>query len=308
MVTSFLVVAGQVVTLFLLVGIGFVLAQLGKLHSDGVSQMSYLVLYIVAPCLMIRSFEVERTDGMLSKLAVFFLAYVGSVGVCMFLSRFCFRDQPPDRRGPMRFGLVYSNNGFMGLPLLLSILGPHAVIYGVVSAVGFNILLWTHGVKTMGGRVTLRQALINPATIGLAVGLPLFLTGWRLPETVDSAVSFVADLNTPLAMIVIGAQMAGADLKVSFTSLKLYGASAFRLLLGPLIPLVGLLPLRLDPMSYCACVIMCAVPTAGATGMFAQRFGKDTAVAAQMVTLSTLLSVITLPLFAVAAQYLAGMM
>lgn len=308
MVASFLVVAGQVVTLFLLMGVGFVLAQLGRLHTDGVAQMSYLCLYIVTPALMIKSFAVERTPGMLSQLAVFFLAYVASVGVCIVLSRSCFRGEPPERRAPMRFGLVFSNNGFMGLPLLLSILGPGAVIYGVVSAVGFNLLLWTYGVKTMGGRVTLRQVIVNPATVGLAVGLPLFLTGLRLPGMVSNAVNFVADLNTPLAMIVIGAQMAGADLKVSFTSLKLYGASAFRLLLGPLIPLVGLLPFHLDPVSYCACVIMCAVPTAGATGMLAQRFEKDTAVAAQMVTLTTLLSVLTLPVFAVIAQKLAGMM
>ena len=80
-----------------------------------------------------------------------------------------------------------------------------------------------------------------------------------------------------------------------------------RLPIVPLIPLVLLMPLHLPAMSYCACVILCAVPTAGATGMFAQRFGRDTATAAQLVTLTTLLSVITLPLFAVAAQTISGL-
>lgn len=308
MLSNFLVVAGQVVTLFLLMGVGFVLAQLGRLHTDGVAQMSYLVLYVVTPCVIINAFQIERVDGLEGKLLAFGGAYLVCSLICILAARFTFSKEPPERQAPMRYGLVYGNIGFMGLPLLLSILGQEAVIYGAVSMVLFNLLMWTHGVSTMGGKVTVRQALVNPATIGLVVALPLFLTGWRLPAMVGNAVGFMADLNTPLAMVVIGAQMAGADLKVSFTSPKLYAAAGFRLLVSPLIPLLLLLPLHLDPMLYCACVIMGAVPVAGATGMFAQRFEKDTAVAAQMVTLSTLLSVLTLPIMAVAAQYLSGML
>lgn len=307
MITSFFVVDSQVVTLFLLMGVGFVMAQLGKLHTDGVSQMSTLVLYVVTPCLMISSFEVERTEGMVGTLAAFFAAYTVSTLLCLAAAQLCFRHEPPDRRAPLRFGMIYGNNGFMGLPLVLSILGQEALIFGVVSAVAFNFLMWTQGVKTMGGKVTLRSVVVNPATVGMVVGLTLFFTGWRPPAMVDNAVGFLADLNTPLAMVVIGAQMAGADLKVSFTSRKLYGAAAVRLLLAPLIAMAALLPFRLEPMAYCACVILCAVPTAGATGMFAQRFQRDTAVAAQLVTLTTLLSVITLPLFAVLAQQLSGL-
>lgn len=307
MIASFFVVAGQVVTLFLLMGVGFAMAQLGKLHTDGVSQMSTLVLYVVTPCLIIHSFEVERTDGMLGTLGTFFAGYVASTVVVMALAQFLFKKEAPDRQAPLRFGMVYGNNGFMGLPLVLSILGPEALILGVVSAVGFNFLMWTQGVKTMGGKVTPRSVLVNPASVGAVVGLTFFLTGWRPPAMVDNAVGFLADLNTPLAMVVIGAQMAGADLKVSFTSRRLYGAAAVRLVLAPLLAMALLLPFRLEPMSYCACVILCAVPTAGATGMFAQRFERDTAVAAQLVTLTTLLSAVTLPLFAVAAQTVSGM-
>ncbi len=308
MLSNFALVAGQVVTLFLLMGAGFVLAQLGKLYPDGVSQMSTLVLYVVTPCVIIHAFAIERTDGMVRLLLEFAAVYALSTLFCAAVALFCFRGESPCRRGPMRFAMVYGNNGFMGLPLLLSILGERAVIYGVVSVVVFNLLLWTHGVRTMGGRVTLRQALVSPATVGLVVGLPLFLTGGRLPSMVDSAVGFLADLNTPLAMIVIGAQMAGADLKRSFTSPRLYGVAAFRLLAAPLVPMLCLLPLRLDPMLYCANIILCAVPVAGATGMLAQRFEQDTAVAAQMVTLTTLLSVLTLPLMAVTAQSLSGIL
>ena len=304
---NFLVVASQVVTLFLLMGVGFALAQLGKLQADGVSQMSTLVLYVVTPCLMINAFEVEREPGMVGTLGVFFAVYTVSTLLGMGCTSLCFRGESPDRKAPLRFGMTYGNNGFMGLPLVYSILGQEAMIFGVVSAVGFNFLLWTEGVKTMGGRVGPRSILINPATVGTLIGGFFFFTGLRPPAMVDNAVSFMADLNTPLAMVVIGAQMAGADLKVSFTSRKLYAAAAVRLILAPLIPLLLLIPLHLPAISYCTCVILCAVPTAGATGMFAQRFGRDTATAAQLVTLTTLLSVVTLPLFAVAAQTISGL-
>ena len=164
MLSNFALVAGQVVTLFLLMGVGFVLAQLGKLYPDGVSQMSTLVLYVVTPCVIIHAFAIERTDGMVQLLLEFAAVYALSTLFCAAVSLFCFRGEDPCRRGPMRFAMVYGNNGFMGLPLLLSILGEQAVIYGVVSVVVFNLLLWTHGVRTMGGRVTLRQALVSPAT------------------------------------------------------------------------------------------------------------------------------------------------
>lgn len=308
MLSSLIVVTSQVVTLFLLMGVGFAMAQLGRLYPDGVSQMSTLVLYAVLPCVIVHSFQVERTPGMMPRLLLFALIFTLSTVFCIAVAHFSFRSDTLDQQAPLRFALCFGNNGFMGLPLLLSILGQDAVIYGVVSVVVFNLFLWTYGVKAMGGKVTLRQALINPASVGLVVGLPLFLTGARLPTMVGSAVGFMADLNTPLAMIIIGAQMAGADLKRSFTTPRLYTVTAFRLLLAPLVPMLCLLPFHLDPMVYCANAIMCAVPVAGATGMFAQRFQRDTALAAQMVTLSTLLSVLTLPIVAVVAQALSGML
>lgn len=306
-ISNFLVVAGQVVTLFLLMGVGYALARLGKLSTEGVSQMSFITLYIVSPCVIIVSFAVERSAGLTERLLQFALVY----GLCTLLnlvvSSLCFRGQPEGSRGPLRFGMAYGNNGFMGLPLVGSIFGPGALIYGVTSVALFNFTLWTHGVKTMGGKITPRQALVNPATVGMAVGLTLFFTGWRLPSMVGNAVGFLADLNTPLAMVVIGAQMAGANLKSCVTNPKLYAVALYRLILSPLVPMVLLLPFHLDPMLYCTCVVMCAVPVAGATGMLAQRFGRDTATAAELVTLTTLLSVVTLPVMAVAAQMLGGL-
>lgn len=194
---NFFVVASQVVTLFLLMGVGFVMAQLGKLHTDGVSQMSTLVLYVVTPCLMISAFEVDRAPDMVATLGVFFVAYTVSTLLGMAVAQLCFRNEEPDRKAPLRFGMTYGNNGFMGIPLVHAILGQDAMLFGVVSAVSFNFLLWTQGAKTMGGKVGPRAILVNPATVGAVIGGFLFFSGLRLPAMVNNAVSFMADLNTP---------------------------------------------------------------------------------------------------------------
>lgn len=197
----------------------------------------------------------------------------------------------------------------MGIPLVQSVLGDSAVIFSVTTLAVFNIYTWTHGIILMGGRehASLRRALVNPGTIGLVIALALFFPGITLPSTVGDAVSFLADLNTPLAMVVIGGQMAGADFGETFRQGRLYLTSALRLLLFPCLTAALLYPLRLDPLLYCATVLLAGCPTAGITGIFAQQFDRDTPCAAQLITLSTLLSILTLPLWALVARRLSGL-
>ena len=160
----------------------------------------------------------------------------------------------------------------------------------------------------MGGKGAFspKKIVLNPGVIAVAIGLPLFLLRLRLPGPLYNAVGFVGDLNTPLAMVVIGAQMSRADLLSTFRGKELYAASAVKLLLMPAVTALLLLRLHLDPLFYSATVILAAAPTAGITSMFAERFGRDSARAAQLVSLSTLLSILTLPVVGVAAQILGG--
>ena len=220
-----------------------------------------------------------------------------------------FRRRPEGTRASLQFGVVYGNNGFMGLPLVESVLGSGALIYGALSLAAFSLTSWTLGVLLMGGRraFSLKNAVLNPGVLGLAVSLVLFLTGLRFPFPIAGAISFLGDLNTPLAMVVIGAQLAASDLPAAFRQPVLYLASLLRLVVVPLLTALLLLPLGLSPGLYCALVLLSAVPTAGTTSLFAQRFGRDTAPAVQFITLSTLLSIATLPLFAVLAQALSGL-
>lgn len=308
MLQNLQVVAGSVLTLFLLMGVGFFFGKKGMLSEETLSQLSRLLLYVVTPSIMITSFEVERTPENTRQLLMAAAALAGTYALYMALSSLLFRRQDGHRRGVLRFAAIYGNTGFMGLPLIQSVMGDQAMMIAVMALAVFNIATWTHGVLIIGGRehFSPRKAVLNPGVLGFAAGLLLFVAGWRLPGPVDAAVGYLGSLNTPLAMVIIGGQMAAANLPETFREKKLYLTSALKLLGMPLLTAVLLLPFHLDPIIFSALVILSACPTAGATSLFSQSMGKDTALAARQITLSTLLCVITLPVVAVLAQALAG--
>lgn len=304
--SDFFVVAGSVVSLFLMMAVGFVLTRRGILEQSALSQLSQLLLKVVAPCIVISSLQTDFSPELLTRIGMTLLALVLLYAAYALLVRFLFSKQPEDSRCSLRFGVMFGNVGFMGLPLATAALGQEAVIYCAVNLALFNAANWTYGVHLMGQPVSPRRALLNPGVLGALAGCALFLLRIRLPGPVLSAVEYMGDLNTPLAMVVIGGQMAAADLPATFRNRKLYWAAALKLIVIPLLSLLLLLPFRSDGMLFLTLAILAGCPTAGATSMFAQLFQKDTATAAQLVTLSTLLSVVTLPLMALIARQFAG--
>lgn len=308
MLERFIVVLGQVMSLFLLMGVGFGMGKLGKISAHGTREFSTLLLYVVTPCIIIDSFQTDYDPALLRTLGLGVVCQMVCYALYAVIVSFFFKKDSPELRTPMRFGSMYGNTGFMGLPLIQAILGDEAVIFAVVALAIFNIWTWSHGLIMMSGRdqVSLKKILLNPGMLGLLVGLPLFLTHTVLPGPLYKAVNFMGGLNTPLAMIVIGAQMARADLGATFRDKKLYKASAIKLLLIPLFTILVMLPFRGDHMLYVGAVVLSGAPTAGATSMFAERFDKSPERAAQLVSLSTLLSIATLPVVAVLAETIAA--
>lgn len=307
MLSDLLTVVGQVVTLFLMMGVGFVFAKLNWFSVKTSSQCTQLILYVVGPCIIITKLQIACTPETVRTMALAALGMALTYVVMIPLSQLLFRKEPENTRVVQRFGITYANNSFMGLPLLAGVLGDDALLFGVISMLVFFVFQWTHGVTIYGGKLSIKTAVLNPGIIAILIGLLFFVTGFTIPSPVFNAMSFLGDLNTPLAMVIIGTQMARSNILEVLKKPKLYIAAAIKLIFVPAITIMLLLPLKLSPLSYCACVVLAACPTAGVTSMFAQKFGRDEVTSAQMVTLSTLLSIVTLPLFAVAARQISGM-
>ena len=307
MIQYLLMVSSQVGTMFLMMAAGFLLAKLGKLTPAGIPQLTNLLLSVVLPCMLVNSMQIERTPALLGAMGYAALLAAALYVLYCLLTAPLFRRQSVPTGRALRFGVLYGNVGFMGLPLIQLVLGEQALVYGVIVLMVFNLFNWSQGVVLMGGRdqVSLRQAVLNPGILGAAAGLALFL-GVSLPAPLGSAVSFLGSMNTPLAMVIIGAQMAWADWRALLGSRGILLACALKLAAMPLLTALVLYPIHPEPDLYCTLVLLVAVPTASITAMFAQRYNQDVSTSAQLVTLTTLLSILTLPCMAVLAAALSG--
>ncbi len=306
MLSDLLIVSGQVLTLFLMMGVGFVLTKLGWFSKETSNQCTTLILYAVGTSIIITKLQIDATPEVVATMAKAALGMALTYVVMIPLSQLLFRKEPADTAVVRRFGITYANNSFMGLPLLAGVLGEDALLFGVISMLVFFTFQWTHGVLIYGGKLSLKSAILNPGIIAILIGLFFFAVGFKLPAPVFNAMEFMGDLNTPLAMVIIGGQMARSDILGVLKKPKLYLTAAIKLIFVPALTVLLLIPLHLDPLSYCACVVLSACPTAGITSMFAQMYKRDESTAAQMITLSTLLSIVTLPVFAVLARRIAG--
>jgi hypothetical protein len=306
MLERFIVVLGQVVTLFLMMGVGFVLAKLKLITAAGTKEMTNLLIDVVTPCVIINAFQIDWDAQMLRTMGVGTLAMLGTYLLVMVLLPLFFRKEEPGLRATLRFGTLYGNVGFMGVPLVSAVLGGSTVIYAVLAIAVFNVTVFSHGAILMGGREAFSpKQIINPGLVALLIGLALFFTRTTLPGPLYTAVSSISNMNTPLAMAIIGAQLSRADIARTFRDPKLYAAAALKQIGVPLLTAVALLPLKLDATFYIAAVILAGAPAAGFTSIFAEKYDRDVGRAAQLVSLSTLLSVLTLPAVAVLAEALA---
>lgn len=285
----------QTLLMLLLAGVGFILFKTGKISQEGSKSLGNILICAVLPCVIVKGFLVERTPERTTGLLISLGAAAVLLGVSVLISRLFFR-----RDTIAAFGAAFSNPGFFGIPLITAALGSENVFY-IAAFIGLlNLLQWTYGVSLMTGkRGALRfSALIRaPFLIAIVIGLILFFTAPPLPSLLTDALGSIAGLNTPLAMFTVGVYLAQANFKQMFTRGRLYAVSAVRLLIIPAVCLLLLwpIPTAWQPVKT-ALLIAAACPVGSNIAVYAHLHGKDSAYAAQSVVVSTLFSVITLPL------------
>lgn len=303
MYSLFLDVLGKVVILFLMILAGYACGKRGLVTDAGAKQITSILFWVVTPSLTVAS--LQETIG---KVRFSELLECGGLSVLCVLAGILvslpfFRRSPPEKGGLLRFAAAYSNCGFMGLPLAQAVLGDTGVAYAAMFISVFNLFCWTHGVASIRGkgRIELRKALVNPGTCGLAAGLLLFAFSLRLPEILLAPLSYLADLNTPLAMLVIGVYIAQIPLRELFGTPELYGLSAARLLLIPAVCFFIVLPFHADRAVATTVLVLSSAPAAANTVMLGAQLGGDTVLGSKAVAVTTLFSALTMPLFAALA-------
>lgn len=302
---NFLIVAQQVAILFVLMGAGALMRKAGFFRENAIDGIVNILILVVTPCLIVDVFQRPFDPSMLKGLGIAFVIASLVHVVLILVSGLAVRHRNEDIRRPLRLAAVFSNAGFMGIPLEQAVLGEDGVFYGIVYVVVFNLFMWSWGYGTMqktSASGTKRQALstkmwVNPGTIGLALGAPLFFLSLKLPAIIGVPVHHMANLNTPLAMIVIGYCLAGTAFGKVLRTGAVHVAAGLRLVVCPLLVIALLLPFRhaLDRNMMLALTVAASAPVAAMVSMFATKFNRDVDVSVAVVSGTTLLSVLTMP-------------
>lgn len=292
-------VGEQVLILFILIAVGFVCSKTKLITAESVPGINNFILYIVTPCVIIESFHREFQAEMFSGLGLAALAGALAHILNIAAAHLFLHDEDKSRETVLRFGTVFSNCGFMALPLQNALLGSLGVFYGATFIAVFNLFNWTYGIFLMGGKeagFSPRKLVLNPGVISLCIGLFFFLTPFSLPGIIFTPVKSLAALNTPLPMVIIGYYLSClVSLKV-LCDRKLWGAILLRLIALPAVEmaLFYLLSFR-ETLLVSVVISTCAPPAANAL-VFASKFKRDTELAVTLVSVATALSIITMPL------------
>ena len=297
----------SVLLLLLMVIPGILMSKFGlsnKLFGKGLSN---LTLYVTQSALIIhayvRDFDREvfvRAGIMLAFVIVFHFIFT-------LISFSLYKKYPEDIRRVLRYATIFTNAGYMGIPLITSILNDEAAIYASIYVIVFNIFSWTVGCYIYSGNakyISLRKAFLNPATISTLIGLTIFIlpiNGYIPPIIMNFLVS-MKNMVAPVSMLIIGLQLANIKLKGIFKDAAMYKYLVLRMLLIPTL-LWGILKCASllgysDPTVMTVILICSATPAAAATSMFAEIFDGNSTYASKIVSVSTIISLITMPIVA----------
>ena len=310
MLKDFLTVATNVLTLFLLMGVGVVCAKTKLLSDGGVKALANLVLYIATPCVIIKSCIREFDPAMMWGFLIVVAVAAVNHALLILLARLVFRGGEENRRRVLRCATVFSNAGYMAIPLQQAILGEVGVFYCAAYIIVFNLFLWTYGLAEMSAEThfSAKKILLNPGIIGVVVGLTLFVLPIPVPALLADAIGHFAALNTPVPMLIVGYYLAQTNLVAALKDGRGWLCIGLRLVAVPLLALGGLLLCGVRGEVLTACMICIATPVATACTMFATRFDRNPRLSVNLVSLSTLLSVATLPLMVALTRFCEGLL
>lgn len=299
-----LILIKQILVMLAMMSIGVILFKLGQLDEKGVGQLSNLALYVATPCVVIRALAIPFDAEKISTGVLVMLFFLIIFAVSVVIGRFgCGKA---DRVGT--FAVVFSNSGFVGIPLIQGILGEEYVFYVTMTMVVGTITFWTYGVLLMSGdknEVSVKKILTNPNLIAVVVGMILFFTIDELPYVILQTLNGMANMNTGLGMVILGATLGASNVGLMVTDTRLYKAIALRLAVVPLvcIPILLLMPVPFEVRMVM--MIIAAAPAASATSMLALKYGADYSYGTGLSIGTTIVSMLTMPLvLALAMQIL----
>lgn len=291
--------AQQVTVLFIVVGVGIVATKTGMINRAGAAMLTDLTLYFATPCVIIKAFfSIRPTPELMGDFGLTALFAAATISLGLLVSYPLFRRESKSRSSILRTATAFSNCGFIGIPLASALLGPESVAYLSIYIVVFNLFIWTIGVRIFQpkAKTSLKAIILNPGIIGLTGGILTLLYRHELPVLLTEPVNFIAGLNTPLAMFVLGFYLSGFAFRIDKDTIPIVLAIAARQILIPLVAIGVSWVLGARGLWLLTSMVACVAPPALNALMFAQKFDGDAKLGATLITYANLISIVTMPL------------
>lgn len=301
--TEKLILLKQMIVLFLIMLIGYYIARIGVLDEATGKKISWLVVNVGNPALVV-SGSLGDNEIPVGNLARIVLVAVVMYGLLVALAQFAPRlfGVKEEAGGAYRVMTVFTNIGFMGFPILSAMYGSSALLYGSLFLLPYNLLIYTYGISTIKGGFSWKELhkVLNIGVLACLVSIGIYVLKMTaraaLPEVFTQTVTLLSNITAPLSMMVIGASLARMSWKELAGDVRLILFSLVRLIVVPLLFILGIRQFVADPVMLGVCLVMLGTPAGSMTVMLSQQYGGDVGTTSRGVALTTILSVVTLPL------------
>ena len=299
-------VAVQVVILYLIAFVGFFADKSKIFVRADATKLVDLIFNLILPFAIINSFlSMERTKEHIRGLIVSVLLAALTHLFAIAVTSLCFRKRQKAERGVYHYAIVFSNAAFLALPLAQSVVGEEGVFYSSCYVAVFNVLAFTYGISQISAgkaKINLKSLFLNPGSVSVLIGIPLFLLQVKLPDFLLDTMARVGACNSPMAMIVFGTFLANCNFKNFFVKKEVYFVSFLRLILIPVIMLFVFKLIGVSGNMLIALTISASAPVATNTAMYAAKYENDTALSSELVGQTSILSIATMPVIVALAQ------
>lgn len=305
-----MIVLYQAVVMFIMIVVGYVCYRIHLISPTTNIQMSNLLLLVVNPCIIFISFQTDFDTRLVTGLLTSIGLSLVSIVLMQVLTRLVLKKSPEGQYKVERFGCIYTNCGFFATPLVFAMFGSEGVLYITAYIAMTNFFMWTQGIGVFTGKMKFKQ-LVNclkaPTIIAIFLGVAFFFLHIRIPDFLYDPINFIGSMNSPLAMIIAGAFIAQTNVVKAFTKLRLYYASAIRLLVIPVICIILFALLPIDRTVALTILVGASAPCAVSIMMFAAKYECDEHYAAELFSVCTLISIVTIPLMCFLYEWFSGL-
>lgn len=297
------VIIESVISLFIVILVGIYASKKNIITERINKGLIDILIQIALPFMILSSFIYTYDNTIKSNVIKTFYYSIIAYIIMIIFSYLILLPIKNDKKTILHFANVFMNTGYVGFPILNSIYGTEGVVYGSIFNMFFVIFLWTYGIILFKGKLEkdefkaeLRKILLNPSILAVCIGMLIMIFDIQLSGAILSSIRSIGIITGPLSMIIIGVILSNTKIKKYLSDWTIYYGLTTKLIIIPAVMYLLSLLAKDTSKAVNTVIIMTAMPASAMTAILAENFEKEKEYAAVVVSVTTLLSLITVPI------------